>query len=46
VPLHAQVSDCAVPADASAAGGAPHTSDAPEQTTQKPFAQLDKLLKR
>jgi uncharacterized protein len=46
VPLHAQASDCAVPVDAAAASGVPQTSDAPEQTTQKPFAQLDKLLKR
>jgi uncharacterized protein len=41
VPLHEQPGDCAVVADA------PLVSDgAPEQTTQKPFAQLDKLLKR
>jgi uncharacterized metal-binding protein YceD (DUF177 family) len=46
VPLHAQSSDCAVPVDASAASGVPPASGAPEQTTQKPFAQLDRLLKR
>jgi uncharacterized protein len=46
VPLHAQASDCAVPVDVAAASGVPQTSDVPEQTTQKPFAQLDKLLKR
>ena len=41
VPLHGQASDCAVPADAPVVA-----DEAPEQTTQKPFAQLDKLLKR
>jgi uncharacterized protein len=41
VPLHGQASDCAVQVDASVL-----TDEAPEQTTQKPFAQLDKLLKR
>jgi len=46
VPLHVQAGDCAVPVDAPAVSGAPHTPGAPEQTTQKPFAQLDKLLKR
>ena len=46
VPLHAQASDCAVPVDAPAASGVPPASGTPEQTTQKPFAQLDKLLKR
>jgi len=46
VPLHAQASDCAVPVDVPAASGALSESGAPEQTTQKPFAQLDKLLKR
>jgi uncharacterized protein len=46
VPLHAQASDCAVPVDGSAVSGAPLVADGPEQTTQKPFAQLDKLLKR
>jgi len=46
VPLHAQASDCAVPVDAPLASGVPCESGAPEQTTQKPFAQLDKLLKR
>jgi hypothetical protein len=46
VPLHGQASDCAVPVDAPATGAVPHASGAPEQTTQKPFAQLDKLLKR
>jgi uncharacterized protein len=41
VPLHEQPEECAV------ATGAPLVSDdAPEPTTQKPFAQLDKLLKR
>jgi uncharacterized protein len=46
VPLHAQASECAGPVDAPAASGVPPVSGAPEQTTQKPFAQLDKLLKR
>jgi uncharacterized protein len=46
VPLHAQASECAGPVDAPAVSGVPPASDAPEQTTQKPFAQLDKLLKR
>jgi len=46
VPLHAQASDCAGPVDAPAASGLPPASGEPEQTTQKPFAQLDKLLKR
>jgi uncharacterized protein len=41
VPLHAEASDCAVAQDAPAV-----KVEAPEQTTQKPFAQLDKLLKR
>jgi uncharacterized protein len=41
VPLHAQASDCVVPE------GAPAVKvEAPEQTTQKPFAQLGELLKR
>jgi uncharacterized protein len=41
VPLHAEAADCIVPEDA------PLVSD-PQQDaqTQKPFAQLDKLLKR
>lgn len=41
VPLHAQASECAVAVDAPAV-----SAEAPEQTTQRPFAQLDKLLKR
>ena len=41
VPLHREASDCAVPVDAPVV-----ITEAPEQTTQKPFAQLDKLLKR
>ena len=41
VPLHADESDCVVQEDAPAVKGA--TS---EPTTQKPFAQLDQLLKR
>lgn len=41
VPLHAEASDCAVAQDTPAV-----KVEAPEQTTQKPFAQLDKLLKR
>lgn len=41
VPLHGEASECAVQADAPAISAA-----GPEQTTQKPFAQLDKLLKR
>jgi uncharacterized protein len=41
VPLHAQESDCAVRNDAPGA-----LAEAPDPTTQKPFAQLDKLLKR
>jgi uncharacterized protein len=41
VPLHAQASDCAVRDAAPVAN-----SEAPDETTQKPFAQLDKLLKR
>jgi uncharacterized protein len=41
VPLHAELSDCAVPAGVTAADAA-----AAEQTTQKPFAQLSELLKR
>jgi uncharacterized protein len=41
VPLHAEASDCAVPEDV------PNVKvEVPEQTTQKPFAQLDKLFKR
>ena len=41
VPLHGRASDCVVQE------GAPVVTDElPEQTTQKPFAQLDKLLKR
>jgi len=46
VPLHVQASDCAVPVGAPVVSGVPSESGAPEQTTQKPFAQLDKLLKR
>jgi uncharacterized protein len=41
VPLHAQASECVVQADAPVL-----TDELPEQTTQRPFAQLDKLLKR
>jgi uncharacterized protein len=41
VPLHQNASDCTVQVDTSVV-----TDDLPEQTTQKPFAQLDKLLKR
>ena len=41
VPLHAEASDCVVPEDAPAV-----KVEAPEPTTQKPFAQLDQLLKR
>jgi DUF177 domain-containing protein len=46
VPLHEQESDCAISTDTSAKGGATEVSQTPEPTTQKPFAQLDKLLKR
>jgi len=42
VPLHGEASDCVVPVDAPVVT----TGAAPEQTTQKPFAQLDQLLKR
>jgi len=41
VPLHRQASDCVLKE-----GTPVVTDDLPEQTTQKPFAQLDKLLKR
>jgi uncharacterized protein len=41
VPLHREASECAVREDERAV-----SVDAPEQTTQKPFAQLDQLLKR
>jgi len=41
VPLHAEASDCAVAKDVPAV-----KEEAPQQSTQKPFAQLDKLLKR
>ena len=41
VPLHAEAGDCAVSEELPAL-----KVEAPEQTTQKPFAQLDKLLKR
>jgi DUF177 domain-containing protein len=41
VPLHAEASDCVVAEDVPAV-----KVDAPEPTTQKPFAQLDQLLKR
>lgn len=41
VPLHAAASDCVVAEEAPAV-----TVEAPEPTTQKPFAQLDQLLKR
>jgi uncharacterized protein len=43
VPLHAQASDCVVPATQP---DTTQVSQTPEQTTQRPFAQLDKLLKR
>jgi uncharacterized protein len=46
VPLHGQQGDCAAPAGEPEKGTATHVSETPEQTTQKPFAQLDKLLKR
>ena len=46
VPLHAQAGDCAVSVVETTEGGATQLSQEPEQTTQKPFAQLDKLLKR
>jgi DUF177 domain-containing protein len=46
VPLHADASDCAAPVGDPAQGGATQVSQTPEQTTQRPFAQLDKLLKR
>jgi uncharacterized protein len=42
VPLHGQASDCAASEHADATA----VSQTPEQTTQRPFAQLDKLLKR
>jgi uncharacterized protein len=41
VPLHAQAGACAVVFEAPVVSGA-----APDETTQKPFAQLDKLFKR
>jgi uncharacterized protein len=41
VPLHAEASDCAVAENTPAV-----KVEASEQTTQKPFAQLDELLKR
>jgi uncharacterized metal-binding protein YceD (DUF177 family) len=41
VPLHAEAGDCAVAEELPVL-----KVEAPEQTTQKPFAQLDKLLKR
>jgi len=42
-PKVAEAGDCAVrDAEAPAA----ENSETPQQTTQKPFAQLDKLLKR
>jgi uncharacterized protein len=41
VPLHSEAGECAVPGDVPAV-----EPEAPGQTTQKPFAQLDKLLKR
>jgi uncharacterized protein len=41
VPLHGETSDCAV----RSAGGVAD-AEGPEHTTQKPFAQLDRLLKR
>jgi uncharacterized protein len=41
VPLHAEASNCVVAQDAPAV-----KVEAPQQTTQKPFAQLDELLKR
>ena len=44
VPLHAQASDCTASVDAPA--NVTTASHSPEQTTQRPFAQLDKLLKR
>jgi uncharacterized protein len=46
VPLHEQQSDCAVSVSEPAQGGVTELTETPEQTTQKPFAQLDKLLKR
>lgn len=46
VPLHEQESDCAVSVGDPAEGGATELLQEPEQTTQRPFAQLDKLLKR
>jgi uncharacterized protein len=41
VPLHTAASDCVVAQDVPAV-----KVEAPRQTTQKPFAQLDELLKR
>jgi uncharacterized protein len=41
VPLHAEASECVVLEDVPAV-----KVDVPEQTTQKPFARLDELLKR
>ena len=46
VPLHGQESDCEVSVGAPTEGSAPQVAEIPEQTTQRPFAQLDKLLKR
>ncbi len=46
VPLHGQPGGCAVSVGEPAKGSDVHVSETPEQTTQKPFAQLDKLLKR
>ena len=41
VPLHAEASDCVITEEVAAV-----KAEAPEQTTQKPFAQLSELLKR
>ena len=41
VPLHAEASDCVASEEAPAV-----KAESPEPTTQKPFAQLDKLFKR
>ena len=45
VPLHGEGSECAVDGSSQQAS-ATKVSETPEQTTQRPFAQLDKLLKR
>ena len=46
VPLHGEQSECAVSVSEPAKGSVTEVTETPEQTTQKPFAQLDKLLKR